>query len=245
MIRRQPLGFAAIFIALGGTSFAATGMQQAQSSGTRTFIACAAKKNGAMRLVKTAKKCTRKETAISFSSQGPRGLTGPTGLAGPNGDIGPRGDKGEKGDMGVRGDMGFKGDKGEKGETGATGPAGADGKAGADGSKMTAVDFSTRFNSKFGDLFGYGYASGTSDAAPGIDHYLGDVWQTANNFPPPGTAVAAGQTLSISQNTALFALLGTTYGGNGGTNFQLPDLRSQAPGGTSYVIAIRGIFPSR
>lgn len=49
------------------------------------------------------------------------------------------------------------------------------------------------------------------------------------NFAPRGYAMCNGQVLSIAQNTALFSLLGTTYGGNGQTTFALPDLRSRAP----------------
>src|SRR6185295_11191014 len=46
-------------------------------------------------------------------------------------------------------------------------------------------------------------------------------------FPPKGWALANGQLLPINQNQALFSLLGTTYGGNGQTNFALPDLRGR------------------
>lgn len=49
------------------------------------------------------------------------------------------------------------------------------------------------------------------------------------NFAPRGWAFCNGQILSIAQNTALFSLLGTTYGGNGQTTFALPDLRGRAP----------------
>jgi microcystin-dependent protein len=49
------------------------------------------------------------------------------------------------------------------------------------------------------------------------------------NFAPRGFAFCDGQLLSIAQNTALFALLGTTYGGNGTTTFGLPDLRGRFP----------------
>jgi len=49
------------------------------------------------------------------------------------------------------------------------------------------------------------------------------------NFAPRGWAFCQGQLLAISQNTALFALLGTTYGGNGITTFGLPDLRGRVP----------------
>lgn len=49
----------------------------------------------------------------------------------------------------------------------------------------------------------------------------------ASNFAPVGWALCNGQLLSISQNTALFSLLGTTYGGDGRTNFALPDLQGR------------------
>jgi len=49
------------------------------------------------------------------------------------------------------------------------------------------------------------------------------------NFAPKGWALCNGQLLAISQNTALFSLLGTTYGGNGTTTFALPDFRSRVP----------------
>src|SRR5689334_24510662 len=49
------------------------------------------------------------------------------------------------------------------------------------------------------------------------------------NFAPKGWALCNGQFLPINQNQALFALLGTTYGGNGQTTFQLPDLQSRIP----------------
>lgn len=52
------------------------------------------------------------------------------------------------------------------------------------------------------------------------------------NFAPSGWAFCQGMLLSIAQNTALFSLLGTTYGGNGQTTFALPDLRGRTPRGT-------------
>src|SRR5947199_356915 len=51
------------------------------------------------------------------------------------------------------------------------------------------------------------------------------------NFAPNGWAFCAGQILSIAQNSALFSLLGTTFGGNGQTTFALPDMRSRVPVG--------------
>ncbi len=58
--------------------------------------------------------------------------------------------------------------------------------------------------------------------------YLGQIIQGGWNFAPRGTALCNGQILSIAQNTALFALLGTTFGGNGQTTFQLPNLQSRS-----------------
>jgi len=57
--------------------------------------------------------------------------------------------------------------------------------------------------------------------------YMGELRVMAFNFAPKGWAQCTGQLLPINQNQALFSLLGTTYGGNGQTNFALPDLRGR------------------
>lgn len=62
--------------------------------------------------------------------------------------------------------------------------------------------------------------------------YLGEIRNFGFNFPPVGWMTCQGQILSIASNTALFSLLGTTYGGNGSTTFALPDLRGRVPVGT-------------
>jgi microcystin-dependent protein len=59
--------------------------------------------------------------------------------------------------------------------------------------------------------------------------YLAEIRIFSFSFAPKGWAFCAGQLLPINQNQAIFALLGTTYGGNGTTNFALPDLRSRVP----------------
>ena len=59
--------------------------------------------------------------------------------------------------------------------------------------------------------------------------FLGELKLLSFAFPPKGWALCNGQTLPINQNQALFALLGTTYGGNGQTTFRLPDLRGRSP----------------
>ncbi len=59
--------------------------------------------------------------------------------------------------------------------------------------------------------------------------FLGQIAIFGFNFAPRGWALCNGQILAISQNTALFSLLGTTYGGNGTTTFALPNLQSRVP----------------
>jgi microcystin-dependent protein len=59
--------------------------------------------------------------------------------------------------------------------------------------------------------------------------FVGQIQSFGFNFAPTGWATCDGQILAISQNTALFSLLGTQYGGNGTSNFALPDLRSRVP----------------
>jgi len=61
------------------------------------------------------------------------------------------------------------------------------------------------------------------------DNFIGEIRITAFNYAPTGWALCNGQILPIAQNTALFSLLGTRYGGNGATTFALPDLRDRVP----------------
>jgi len=64
-------------------------------------------------------------------------------------------------------------------------------------------------------------------AAQATDPYLGSIIAVGFNFAPRGWALCNGQILSIAQNTALFSLLGTTYGGNGTSTFALPNLNGR------------------
>ena len=59
--------------------------------------------------------------------------------------------------------------------------------------------------------------------------FIGQIIMFAGNFAPRGWAFCEGQLLQISSNTALFSILGTTFGGDGRTTFGLPDLRDRAP----------------
>jgi microcystin-dependent protein len=79
------------------------------------------------------------------------------------------------------------------------------------------------------------------------DPFVGQITVYPYPFPPRGWLDCAGQLLSIQQFTALFSLLGTTYGGNGTTTFGLPDLQGRIPvgqgqltGGSDYVMGEEG-----
>lgn len=81
--------------------------------------------------------------------------------------------------------------------------------------------------------------------------FLGQIMIVGFNFAPVGWATCDGQLLPISQNTALFSILGTTYGGNGTTNFALPNLRDatplhlgQGPGLSNYFLGQSGGTPT-
>jgi microcystin-dependent protein len=76
--------------------------------------------------------------------------------------------------------------------------------------------------------------------------FLGEIRMFGGNFAPAGWMFCEGQLLPISENDSLFALLGTTYGGDGQSTFGLPDLRGRIPvhvgtssGGVTYVLAER------
>jgi len=138
-----------------------------------------------------------------------------TGPAGRTGEIGKTGKTGTQGLPGLQGPQGVPGLQGIQGVQGLPGPG--------------------------ADLLG----SNTQTAAPGSGATctLGQVLLTAG-----AVAVgipADGRLLAISTNSPLFSLLGTEYGGNGTTTFQLPNLDAAAPNGLTYSICNLGVFPSR
>lgn len=80
-----------------------------------------------------------------------------------------------------------------------------------------------------------------------MDPFIGEIRLVGFSFAPRGWALCDGRDMSIAQNQALFALLGTTYGGDGRSTFKLPKL-PQTPSATPsgiYIIALNGIFPPR
>ncbi len=79
-----------------------------------------------------------------------------------------------------------------------------------------------------------------------MDDILGFITLSALNFVPVGYAKCDGSLIQINQNMALFALLGTQFGGDGTHTFALPDLTKASPlPNLSYVICTAGMFPSR
>ena len=73
------------------------------------------------------------------------------------------------------------------------------------------------------------------------DPFLGEIRMVGFNFAPYGWAQCSGQLIAISQNQALFSLLGTFYGGNGTTNFQLPDMQGRSPVGVGQGLGLSSI----
>lgn len=79
------------------------------------------------------------------------------------------------------------------------------------------------------------------------NHFLGEIILTGGVFCPGGTIPADGRLLPITQNTALFSLMGTTYGGDGQTNFALPKVSGlpTQTGPLQVCIVSKGVYPTR
>jgi len=87
-----------------------------------------------------------------------------------------------------------------------------------------------------------------SFALAGLDPFLGERMVSAFPFCPKGYMAMNGQVLSIAQNTALFSLLQTSYGGNGVTTFALPTAKpifTATGAALTQCIAVQGVFPPR
>ncbi len=203
--------------------------------------------------------------------EGPQGPVGPRGPRGPNGDTGPQGQKGDTGDTGAVGPQGPQGGPGPagpvgptgplgpQGATGATGPIGPEGVAGTPGAMgppglqgpagpagPTGATGATGPQGPAGPVTPdarFGNDTTVSSAGHEYDCVLGEL--TLNSGSVTVGIPARGQLMAISQNEALFSLLGTRYGGDGIQTFALPDLRGAAPNGTEYSICTVGIYPSR
>ena len=120
LLRRHGVALVALFIALGGTSFAVTARHdQSDGHGRQVMLGCVGKNTGTLRIVDSFTRCGRLETPVSFNRQGVRGRTGHRGARGRNGVTGALGPQG------VSGPVGAGGPAGERGPTGVDGPAGS------------------------------------------------------------------------------------------------------------------------
>jgi hypothetical protein len=237
---------AAVGAAAAGVAYAATAV--ATKTATTTIHACV-QDNGDLRIVSSASDCKHHEGELTWNVEGPTGPAGPAGPPGATGPAGPKGDPGAAGPSGAKGDTGATGPAGAKGDTGAAGPAGAAGPTGPTGATGPAGPTSPAGASgpdATADAFVSRFGTDTGGAAPGNGETctLGEIMLTAS--PEVGAGRPAnGELMPINQNQALFALLGTTYGGDGITSFALPDLRAVAPNNMTYMICDVGIFPAR
>jgi len=206
---------------------------------------------------------------------GPQGLQGDIGPQGPQGETGPQGPQGEAGPQGPQGETGPQGPQGEVGPAGADGarqyaglsPVSVDNSANTIGlNPATSPDDLLQWNGanwiarppsqaivgidKRQPYLGVTYIialQGIYPSRSGADPYVAEITMFGGNFAPRGWAFCDGQLLPISQNTALFSLLGTTYGGDGRTTFALPDLRGRVaihpgtgPGLSTYQLGVKG-----
>ena len=156
-----------------------------------------------------AQACTAAQVEITWSEEGP---------------IGPQGDRGRRGRRGVAGP------EGPPGVVPAATDAIGSGQAVNNMSPYLGVSciiatsgvFPSRNDSPDS-------AEQVEQEVLGLEPYLGEISWFAGNFAPRGWAFCDGQLLSISDNQALFSLLGTIYGGDGRTTFALPDMRGRSP----------------
>jgi Phage Tail Collar Domain/Collagen triple helix repeat (20 copies) len=170
--------------------------------------------------------------AITLSSIGATGATGapgPTGPTGPTGAQGPIGATGATGAAGAKGATGATGVAGLAGARGATGANGAIGPTGPTGPSGTTGIFGTN------SIIGIGQATES-----GAGCTVGQITLFAFPIYPANWLPADGRVLLISAYLDLYQVIGFVYGGDGMTNFAVPDLRSAAPNNTKYAICFQG-----
>ncbi len=265
--------YLALFVALGGSAYAVT-----SSTPTGVLRACVSNRTGAMRLLREGS-CKPSEHMVSWNiagSAGPAGAAGAQGSQGPQGVQGPTGPTGtvETGNSYTKAESdsrylpidGTAADSADLGGVPASGYLAIDGTA-ANSSELGGVAASgyltstgTAANSSelggssasafepsgnFGDsslTFGQGNDTGATCTVGEVVLDAGVVY--ANNWLP-----ADGRVIPISGNTALFSLVGISYGGNGTTNFGLPNLSYLDPhsqgssAAPQYIICVSGTFP--
>lgn len=141
---------------------------------------------------------------------------------------------------GPQGPAGPTGPAGPSGPTGAPGPVGPAGSLNA--TQASQLNAATTTLSSFG-ADEYNGQGGQGQGVGCYDSYLGQIILTPYTF---AVGIPAdGRLLSITENTALFSLLGTNYGGDGIHTFGVPDLRAITPAHMMYQICQVGVYPSR
>jgi hypothetical protein len=180
-------------------------------------------------------------------ASGPTGATGATGVGiagatGPTG-VGTTGATGATG-VGTTGATGATGATGVgiAGATGATGVAGVGtvgptGTAGATGVRGASGPAGTA------GIFGTNNLGVIPLDTGGATCTIGQIQLSTAPYYPVNYLPADGRTIQINANSALFSVIGVGYGGNGTSNFNLPDLRAAAPDNTQYLICVAGTFP--
>ncbi len=121
-----------------------------------------------------------------------------------------------------------------QGPAGPAGPQGPQGPTGPVGPPDTSAA---------GFLDQFGTDTGDATTAYGEPCTVGEIILSASRSKTAGGIPARGQLLQVVQNTALFAVLGNTYGGDGKWTFALPDLRSITPNSMTYSICAQGTMP--
>ncbi len=221
-----------VVLFLAGTAIAQTPAVHANSTANSNIInACVSKLDGITRIVNSANDCLPFERFDSWNIQGVPGARGPIGATGPQGPAGVPGANGAQGPAGPSGVAG------PAGPTGPEGPAGPQGTPGSTTLPANLTALSGQLSSNgvaFGGATTFTYNSSLCQ--------VGDVVLSVNGY-GAGALPADGRLLPISLNTAVFSLMGTTFGGDGITTFALPDLRAFAPNGLQYSICVEGIYP--
>jgi len=243
------------------------------TTGSQTINACYNTTTGALRVVPTTPiACTASELPLSWNVKGPVGPQGQPGVQGP---AGPRGIPGPQGVQGQQGNQGNPGPQGPpvnfKGPWSSSAAYAVGDAVSENGSSYIAIQANTNVDpatdaAAAGGNWGVLAAlpanlnnlsnalstnGGVSDTGATTFVYpatsyctIGDIVLSVNGY-GQGALPADGRLLPINQYTAVFSLLGTNFGGNGTTNFALPDLRALAPKGLQYSICVQGIFPAR
>jgi microcystin-dependent protein len=183
------------------------------AGGGTDFTACLGDKGDLTNVaegLEPAAACKKAAHVVTWNSEGPAGLQG---LPGTNG---------------VDGTDGTDGADGEQGIQGVQGPAGGEVPLSTDASGGSGVQTNMQPNLVLNCIIALRGDYPARDGAETSSPFVGEIKWFGGNYAPAGFAFCDGQLLTVSSNTALFSILGTTYGGDGRTTFALPDARGRA-----------------